>query len=427
MFAMIVVGVMMASFMLIERLFPRIKLTAKEGWITRAVIFNLMQLGITILGNATWERALFAGSTTKSFFHMSAALSRNGYGPIMSGFCSYLINSYIFYWWHLYRHQVDWLWNVFHQFHHSPERIEAITAFYKHPLEILANSLIMAVLIYPILGLDLEANVWLAIFSGLGEFIYHVNIKTPYFLGFIIQRPESHMFHHLRNKRETFNFADWPILDILGNTFYNPKDDDICLTGFSDDKESLVMDMLLAKDVVKAETRGARVKRSKHDLTWKQHIVLLLIIAIGCMSMFGYVFGMPKVRGIGFASVVSPLPLVFSVYNGVETFSTDYTVYVETDNDNFTMKLNNKMYSQIEGPYNRRNMYGVILSHGPFFDNPNMIQIRQQILHNGICNQGSLAKELGIDGNIKSVHIDVKSKTVGNEDKVWLLDVNCQQ
>jgi hypothetical protein len=31
-------------------------------------------------------------------------------------------------------------WLIFHQLHHSPSRIEAVTSFYKHPIEILKDT-----------------------------------------------------------------------------------------------------------------------------------------------------------------------------------------------------------------------------------------------------------------------------------------------
>ena len=48
----------------------------------------------------------------------------------------YLVITFVYYWWHRARHEVPILWRCFHQVHHSPQRIEIITSFYKHPVEI---------------------------------------------------------------------------------------------------------------------------------------------------------------------------------------------------------------------------------------------------------------------------------------------------
>jgi sterol desaturase/sphingolipid hydroxylase (fatty acid hydroxylase superfamily) len=79
--------------------------------------------------------------------------------------------------------------------------MEVVTSFYKHPVEILCNSILITTLVYPILGLSIEANEWVSIFSAFSEFFYHMNIKTPHWIGYIIQRPESHCLHHKRDAR----------------------------------------------------------------------------------------------------------------------------------------------------------------------------------------------------------------------------------
>ena len=56
-----------------------------------------------------------------------------------------LFGTFVFYWWHRVRH-LPGFWVVFHQVHHSPARIEALTAFYKHPVEILTDSALAAVI-----------------------------------------------------------------------------------------------------------------------------------------------------------------------------------------------------------------------------------------------------------------------------------------
>jgi Fatty acid hydroxylase len=60
---------------------------------------------------------------------------------------------------HRLRHQRGF-WQVFHQIHHSASRIEILTSFYKHPVEILTNSITTAVLLYPVLGCSTLATFW---------------------------------------------------------------------------------------------------------------------------------------------------------------------------------------------------------------------------------------------------------------------------
>src|SRR5260221_10406375 len=98
--------------------------------------------------------------------------------PAAGGCLAYFAGTFVFYWWHRWRHRVDVLWLGFHQIHHSPQRIEVITSFYKHPLEMMVNSIIGSLLVYSLLGLSLRAGAIYTFFTAAGEFFYYTNIKT---------------------------------------------------------------------------------------------------------------------------------------------------------------------------------------------------------------------------------------------------------
>jgi sterol desaturase/sphingolipid hydroxylase (fatty acid hydroxylase superfamily) len=226
------------ALIILERIIPDQKLPVVKGWWLRVIILNLFQLGVMFLGKATWDN-WFIG---QSFFHLSGVLN----API-SGFVAYFIITFIFYWWHRWRHTVNFLWLTMHQVHHSPQRIETITSFYKHPLEITCNSIIIGSVNFLLLGLSLESAAWCLLYAALGEYFYHMNIKTPHWLGYIFQRPEMHRIHHERNKHY-YNFSDFPLWDMLFGTFKNPK----TMTGecgFKPEREEKLADMLLFKNV----------------------------------------------------------------------------------------------------------------------------------------------------------------------------------
>lgn len=391
----------------LETWFPNYDLPKKEGWFLRATCFNVVQLFVTMLGHYTWEHWIMGGKTV---FHLS-----DHYSPLVGGLIAYFAVTWVFYWWHRLRHENKLVWLIFHQFHHSPERIEVITALYKHPLEIIANSIIITTLVYPILGLSVEANTWVSVFSAFGEFFYHMNIKTPYWLGYFIQRPESHCLHHLRNLRDRCpNHSDFPLWDILGGTFKNPTEN--CLTGFSENKEEEVKDMLLFRDVVKPRKKVSFIRVA----------AIMFLVILGSLSTFAYIKDDDLIRGAAFSTAASPLPLVFTAYNNVETFSLSFDVNFVTKNDSqLHVTMDKEMYNKIQGPYNRRNIFGATLCYGPFFDKPNMIQMRQQILHWGVCQPGNLIKEFGITDEIKEATFLVRSKTKGNKGKHWKMHVNC--
>ena len=89
-----------------------------------------------------------------------------------------------------------------------------------------------------------------------------------------------------------------------------------------------------------------------------------------------------------------------------------------TNNTTIQIPLDNKLYNLLGGPYNRRNIYGAVFSHGPFFDSELLIKIRQEVLYYAVCDSGTVAREFELDGNINHVTINVISRitntTIGN-------------
>ncbi|MDP3938812.1 MAG: sterol desaturase family protein [Deltaproteobacteria bacterium] len=133
-----------------------------------------------------------------------------------------------------------------HQVHHSPRRIEIITSFYKHPVEIFINSLLSAAILYFVVGVGPAAGAYAVLLTGIAELFYHWNVSTPYWLGFIVQRPESHCVHHQEGLHH-YNYADLPLWDFMFGTLYNPKKwSDRC--GFGESEQRLA-EMLMGVDV----------------------------------------------------------------------------------------------------------------------------------------------------------------------------------
>jgi sterol desaturase/sphingolipid hydroxylase (fatty acid hydroxylase superfamily) len=219
----------------VESILPRQKWPLVKTWWLRAILMNSLQVLISFTVGYYVDKYF----SHYAFFHLDYANSVQ----IAIG---YLTITFIYYWWHRLRH-TPLFWNLFHQLHHSPSRLEIITAFYKHPLEIMANGVLSSAILYFLLGLSPALGTIVIAITGCAELFYHWNIKTPYWLGFIFQRPESHCVHHQRGKHY-YNFSDLPIWDILFGTFYNPKASQFeC--GFSDNKELHLKNIFLFKNV----------------------------------------------------------------------------------------------------------------------------------------------------------------------------------
>jgi len=232
-------GIALFCFVL-ERVTPGWPLPKVKTWPFRVIVVNLVQLGVVMLAGLSWERWL----SSASLFHLQRFVS-----PSVGGCIAYFIATFIFYWWHRWRHRVDRLWLLFHQIHHSPQRIEVITSFYKHPLEMVVNSLIGSVLVYSVLGLSLKGGAIYTFCTAVGEFFYHTNVKTPQWVGYIFQRPEMHRIHH-EYARHQNNYGDIVWWDMMFGTYENPKEFKTSC-GFDDEKEQSLIPMLQFKDVHK--------------------------------------------------------------------------------------------------------------------------------------------------------------------------------
>jgi len=222
----------------LERAIPGWSLPRVRTWPLRVLLVNGVQLGVIMLAGITWERWLSSVSVFKLSEHVS---------PSAGGLIAYFIATFVFYWWHRWRHEYSFLWRAFHQIHHSPQRLEVITSFYKHPGEMVANSIIGSLLVYTFLGLSLEAGAIYTMSTALGEFFYHTNIKTPRWIGFFFQRPEMHRIHHQHNRHKN-NYGDITWWDMLFGTYENPKEW-VHTCGFEDAKEQQLLSMLAYKDV----------------------------------------------------------------------------------------------------------------------------------------------------------------------------------
>lgn len=222
---------------IVERLKPGRAWPSVRTWWTRAIAANLVQIGIVFVAGATWDGWLLR----------HRPWSADALGTIGGAAVGYIVITFIYYWWHRARHSSDFLWRWFHQFHHSPQRIEIITSFYKHPLELVANGILSSLIVYVLVGLDLRAATLAVTLTGIAELFYHWNVSTPYWVGFVIQRPEAHLVHHQKGLH-AFNYGDLPLWDMMFGTFRNPRQWDASC-GFEGDRELRVGDLLLGRDV----------------------------------------------------------------------------------------------------------------------------------------------------------------------------------
>ena len=220
------------------RAFPRVR-----GWWPRALALNGLQALVVVAAGVAWDGWILA----------RRPWSADGLGLVPGALLGYLAITFVYYFWHRARHEVPFLWRWFHQVHHSPQRLEVITSFYKHPFELVANSLLSSAILYWGVGLGPAAAGVTVLMTGVAELFYHWNVRTPHGLGPFFQRPEMHCVHH-EEGRHACNYSDLPLWDILFGTYHNPRAfDGRC--GFGPEREHELGRMLRGVDVHTVEVR----------------------------------------------------------------------------------------------------------------------------------------------------------------------------
>ena len=229
--------VLYAGLIGLEALLPAKRLPKIKGWIPRALLSFGVYFYLSSYLPLMWDASL----AQYQFFDLSElnvpAATAVGLG----------VYELVLYWWHRTMHQSNWLWLSFHQMHHSAERLDTWGAFYVSPLDVIGFTFIGSLSLALIVGLPPQAVTYFLFITLFLGIFQHANIKTPQWLGYIIQRPESHSLHHGRGVHR-YNYADLPVFDILFGTFRNPTDFQ-AENGFYDGASARIPEMLVFRDV----------------------------------------------------------------------------------------------------------------------------------------------------------------------------------
>src|SRR5690606_3614035 len=125
--------------------------------------------------------------------------------------------------------------------------IDVYGAFYFHPLDIIGFTLVGSVGLVFLTGIAAEAALLASGLTTILAFFQHSNLRTPRWVGYLVQRPESHSVHHQRGLH-AYNYADLPIMDMLFGTFRNPARFH-GENGFYDGASARIPEMLVGRDV----------------------------------------------------------------------------------------------------------------------------------------------------------------------------------
>jgi sterol desaturase/sphingolipid hydroxylase (fatty acid hydroxylase superfamily) len=169
----------------------------------------------------------------------------SGLGVAGGAVVGILVYELLHYAYHRLAHRSDVLWRMAHQMHHSAESLDAFGANWLHPIDTFFFTTLSSLVFFPLLGLTAEAGVIGAFFLAFNAMFQHANMKTPRWLGYVIQRPESHSVHHGAHRS---NYSDLPLWDIVFGTFVNPKEMERKV-GFYNGASTRALEMLAMQDV----------------------------------------------------------------------------------------------------------------------------------------------------------------------------------
>jgi sterol desaturase/sphingolipid hydroxylase (fatty acid hydroxylase superfamily) len=220
---------------------------------------------LLVTGGAFWL-SLKVGEAWAALLPAGTLFDLSGLGAVVGALVGVLVYELFHYGYHRLAHEWGWLWRKSHRMHHAPESLDAFGAWFLHPIDVLAFNSIGILVAFPLLGLAPEAGALLGAFLAFNAMFQHANWRTPRWLGYVIQRPESHGVHHARGVHR-WNYADLPLWDMVFGTFRNPARFDGAV-GFRHGTSNRIGALLLGREVdegAAGSPRGPRVVRRERD------------------------------------------------------------------------------------------------------------------------------------------------------------------
>jgi sterol desaturase/sphingolipid hydroxylase (fatty acid hydroxylase superfamily) len=234
----IVTMALIPAFLLLDVLVGKRRFERARWWRIRSLVVTAAIFVFATEVAALWGKVF-------GDYHL---LNGSRLGTMTGAIVGVLVYQLAHYWYHRAAHHWDWLWRAGHQMHHSAESLDAFGAYYLHPIDAAFFTTWSSLVFFPLLGLSIKSALLATFFLSFNTMFQHANIATPHWLGYLIQRPESHIVHHARGVHR-YNYADLPIIDMLFGTFRNPKTLKTHEVGFYTGASSRIFEMMIGKDV----------------------------------------------------------------------------------------------------------------------------------------------------------------------------------
>lgn len=156
------------------------------------------------------------------------------------------------------------------------------------------------------------------------------------------------------------------------------------------------------------------------------NILTILILIWGTTAMAAHLLDLPKLKGLALATCTAPYPKVFCAATTTdnrtyETFAADFQLQYTTKNGQTkTTQITPEIYTNLKGPYNRRNVYGAVLAYGPALPE----NLRTTTLKNALQSKNNILHELGIPTTATNLKIIITPKNISTNTTPFIINVS---
>lgn len=128
----------------------------------------------------------------------------------------------------------------------------------------------------------------------------------------------------------------------------------------------------------------------------KYRIAAAVLCTLATIRVIADLTGLQALGAAAAVTNAAPAMKVFTAQQGYETYSSQFELeFVYKSGRTITILLDPEKYSRLDGPYNRRNVYGALIAYGPVLvANPRTQPMWQAMAYRGFCIRPDVVEEL---------------------------------
>ena len=160
------------GLMICEALFPARPLPRIKYWKVKGVFFFAIYFYLSSYLPMLWNTYLSAYQV----------FDLTDLGTVWGAVAGILIYQFGVYVWHWSMHKNNLLWRVFHQMHHSAERVDTYGAFLFSPMDMIGYTVLGSLLLVLVAGFSPQASTIILLVNTFFSKFQHANIHAPSWL-----------------------------------------------------------------------------------------------------------------------------------------------------------------------------------------------------------------------------------------------------